>query len=180
MKNQKNWLLIIALCVLTSILWAADKTEDFKPVQIPILVDEKGTLKDLKGVYVLIESLTPQANQKGLTEQQLQTDVELKLRQNGIKVLTREESFSAPGSPYLYLNVNVVISDRVLSPYNISLQLKQNVILSRDNICCKGITWEKGGTGIAGEAALVESVRGLVKDVVDMFINDYLAVNPKK
>src|SRR5437867_2429316 len=67
----------------------------------------RATLRRLQGVEVIIEHLRPEIEQAGLTGQQLQTDVELRLRHGGIRVLTQAERFRIPGEPSLYINVNV-------------------------------------------------------------------------
>jgi hypothetical protein len=68
--------------------------------------EERQTLVGLKGVRVVVENINPNAEKDGLSLVLLQTDVELKLRQAGIPVLTGEETFRAPGSPFLYLVVS--------------------------------------------------------------------------
>ena len=49
---------------------------------------------------VLVEDMTDDAKRLGLNTVQIQTDVELKLRLAGIKVLTKEERYGTPGTPY--------------------------------------------------------------------------------
>jgi hypothetical protein len=53
--------------------------------------DTRTTLRRLSGIRVLIESLEPDMERAGLSQQQLQTDVELQLRHAGLRVLTTEE-----------------------------------------------------------------------------------------
>ena len=48
-----------------------------------------GSLKGIKGLRVTVETLNPSIEADGLREYQIRTDVELKLRLAGIKVLTR-------------------------------------------------------------------------------------------
>jgi hypothetical protein len=71
---------------------------------------ERESLKGLQGVGVLIENLNADAERAGLDSSTLTTDVELRLRQAGIVVLSRAERVRAPGSPYLYVNVAVIKS----------------------------------------------------------------------
>jgi hypothetical protein len=58
---------------------------------------ERATLRGLDGVQVVVEDLQPDVERNGLTRQQLQTDVELRLRKAGIRVLTEQELDRAPG-----------------------------------------------------------------------------------
>ena len=58
---------------------------------------DRKSLRGLKGIAVVVEALQPEAERDGLTKSQIKTDIELKLRQAGIHVLTTEESFKTPG-----------------------------------------------------------------------------------
>src|SRR5947207_10859466 len=69
------------------------------------------TLAGLNGAAVLIEQIRDDAQHDGLWTGQVQTDVELRLRQAGIPVLTEEQMLAAPGSPYLYVNINTYKSE---------------------------------------------------------------------
>lgn len=138
----------------------------------------RATLKGLSGVRVLID-LTPDAERAGLTMVQLQTDVELRLRQAGIAVLTKEEWHSSPGQPWLWVQVTTLRTATGLSAYHIGVELNQNVFLERNSSPSDASTWSTAGiTGIVG-AAKFPTLRDDVKDEVDRFINAYLSVNPR-
>jgi len=54
------------------------------------------------------------------------------------------------------------------------------VLLERDTTkFCFAATWDKSYAGIVG-AKYIRDIREAVKDLVDEFANDYLAVNPKR
>ena len=142
----------------------------------------KHTLKGIKGVGVLVDVLEPDIEKDGLHRSSIQTDVELKLRMAGIKVLTEEETSKEPGAPYVRVSVFTSIrADLELYVFTIHVALRQLVDLSRDpEIGCVVDTWSSGGSiGTVGSAN-VASLRDNVKDHVDGFINDYLAENPKE
>jgi len=143
---------------------------------------QRKTLAGLQGVRVVIEDLSPDAERDGLSKPTLQTDVELKLRQAGITVLTRETGNPAPGDPWLYLNVATVKRSTGLYAFNVYLKLNQDVRLTRaPSTMMSAVTWDALGTvGIVGSEPFSSTVRGVVKDQVDQFINAYLAANPKK
>ena len=87
----------------------------------------------------------------------IRTDVELKLRLAGIKVVTKEESFKLAGSPYLYVNAQVRLSRQThgLAHYAISCELHQVVTLTRDvSISTDASTWDASGVGLAGTSKL--------------------------
>jgi hypothetical protein len=142
------------------------------------------SLKGLKGVHVAVENLSAEVERDGLNETSIQTDVELKLRQAGIRVLTAAEMFAAPGRPILFINVNPKSDARgvgVLYAFFIDVELRQSVQLDRDPSIWPGTaaTWNVASIGTVGRSNLRE-LRDIIKDQVDQFINAYLSVNPKK
>lgn len=149
-----------------------------------VAIDSKSnraTLKDLPGVGVLVEKLPEELEREGLRRDQLQRGVESQLRKAGIKVFSREECSKIPGEPYLYLNLNVNISktESDLYPYTIDVMLIQKVSLVRDpNRITYAITWSTGGVGSITKS-IVNQLRDNVAEVVDIFIQRFLAENPK-
>jgi hypothetical protein len=97
-------------------------------------ISNRATLRGLKGVGVLVEKLPPEVEQEGLKRDQVQMEVESRLRTAGIKVLTKEEAFNTLGEPFLYINVNVNIAktESDIYPYGIDMSLIQKVSLLRD------------------------------------------------
>ena len=184
MKAKRHVVVLAVLAVLIPALWAvvraAEKTDGTAP-QPKLAIEQRDTLRGLQGVAVAVEGLEPEVEQLGLTSEALQTDTELQLRQYGIRVLSHQEQLATPGMPYLYVNVNVKSIETVpIVAVNIQVKLQQHVSLERDpTILCSGTTWETGGVMMPLRSDLGQ-VRGGIKDIVAGFINDYLAVNPKK
>lgn len=153
----------------------------------PILAQDSVLAREsLRGlpaaVFVLIENPPPELESDGLFRAQLQTDVELKLRLAGIKVLTREQHLvqDEDGRPYLYLSINSVKRQSGFYSLCIDISLMQDVRLVRNFQLVYGVsTWSKGSVMTVGENRLRQAVRDDVKDRVDEFINAYLSVNPK-
>lgn len=146
-------------------------------------MQERESLKDLPGVTVVVERFRSHAEDAGFDKQTLQTDVELKLRMAGIKVT------EADHGPWLYVNVNALHRERnKANVYGISLELNQRVLLasqvrsdpgksSKEALALSkmfGITWTSGSVGVGK----FDDVRTAVKNLIDKFINDWLAVNP--
>lgn len=162
---------------------------------IQIALEPADTLKGLQGVCVLVSTTTTtkEAEKYGLTKQVIQTDTELRLRQNGIRVLTREElgerfhAFYLTGlkrmdAALLHVIVNPVIAeDMGVAAVAIDLRVMQTAFLPRErDILYRGaVTWQSGSVRLVGLGMLKE-VRERVKDVVDEFLNEYLAANPKE
>ena len=147
--------------------------------------DSRQTLAGLTGVYVVVSEIEDDAQRVGLSQTQLRTDVELKLRQAGIKVLSREEVANAPGFPFLHVNVSTLQLTKAatgLYAFNTNIALLQFIQLPRDpSIVGLGRTWNATGSyGTVGSSKLGEELRKTVRDLTDQFINAYLAANPKR
>lgn len=177
MTNKKLWVvlttMVLGLVTLDSLASAISDDQY-----------SRETLRGLLGIGVAVEDLSPDAKKHGLTEERIKTDVELRLRTAGIKVLTDEERLKTPGSPYLYVNVGTMNvgtrGNHGLYSIALMVDLVQEVSLERNpSIKTLASTWRSGGVGAVGELNLSQ-IRGAVKDKVDEFINAYLAVNPKK
>ena len=176
MKAKKYWILAAMLVVLcVTALWAANG-------DVPIVKRlERESLTDLKGVIVAIEGLQPNTKRTNLTEGILKTDTELKLRQYGIKVFTKKEWYEDIRVPCLYLNVNSVRHpDQTAYIYHIKLSLNQKVFLfTEPTRWLIAATWHQSTLGIVPTDKLFNEIRQVAKIMVDEFINDYLAANPK-
>jgi len=157
------------------------------PFYIPDLsaqtpVTERETLRGLKGFYVFVEEQRDEIKQAGLTKGILRTDVELKLRKAGIRVLTKDEMFLMQGTPQLLVDVTAFKTERVLDEvsgfiYSVNIDFMQRVLLSRNrSIKATAITWQRTFLGITPK---LRHIRETVSDLIDDFMNDYLAANPK-
>lgn len=143
--------------------------------------EARSTLKGIKAMRVEIEPLPSDLERLGLTHDQIQTDVELRLRQSGIAV-------SDPGdtaTPLLWVALNSQHqTDSPILGFSIKVEFIQFVRLSRNrNIRAPAPTWTVDGVGTAdvhpSEATRTE-IRGLLRDFVDRFLNAYLEQNPKQ
>jgi hypothetical protein len=122
-----------ALLVLIAVLGAVTSTGHGVAAQEN---PERRSLRGIQGIRVVIENMDPMAERHGLTATQVRTDVELRLRQAGIRVLTFDErDYLGSGDPFLYININTVFGDGTtagLVMYSIGVELMQVVWLQRD------------------------------------------------
>jgi hypothetical protein len=133
------------------------------------------SLKGISAVTVLVEDLSDSAKLLGLTADTLRTDVELKLRLAGMRVMANEEALKLTDVPALYVRVTVLPGGVAAG---IDVQLGQNALLRRNGqLVYDATTWER--TGVVANATL-QFIRDRLKDQVDDFLNAWLSVNPKK
>jgi hypothetical protein len=138
----------------------------------------RDTLRGLPGVAVLIAEPAPEVERAGLTRTQLQTDVELRLRQAGMRVLTQVERLSTIGQPFLYVRVQVVMDPIEFAPSHAEVALYQKAYLETGETTQVASTWEVSALGMVGRANF-SPLREKVRELVDQFINAYLSVNPR-
>jgi len=173
--------LVTLIVAFWAVVHAADKPGGSAPK--PTYAATQGaTLRGLKGVEVLVESPQPHVERLGLTAEAVRIDTQLSLRQYGIKVLTHEDAVMTPGRPSLYILVAAAGAANELPAVSgfVLVQVSQSVSLDRDpTVHCLAATWQKESWWTVGRSK-VEKVRDLTKDVVSIFINDYLAANPKQ
>jgi len=133
------------------------------------------TLKGITAVGVQIAPLPDAARIPGLTREIIQADVELKVRAAGIRIVTMEESHKLLGDPNLLVSVSG-LEDAQLA--HIKVELHQNAVLQRNKQLLPGVvTWSEG---ITGEKQSSQDIRDMVEDMIDVFLNAWLSVNPKK
>ncbi|MCX5811782.1 MAG: hypothetical protein NT178_04465 [Proteobacteria bacterium] len=142
------------------------------------------TMNGLQGVCVTVENIQPNiqkyAQKAGVTREQMQKDIETKLKSAGIKALNREEWLTAPGKPMLYVNVNTHEYEKYWYAYDIKVELQQVVSLEMNpSIKTMADTWSTNMTGIANIGTL-NLIRNNVGVLSERFINAYKSVNGKK
>lgn len=140
-------------------------------------------LKNLKEVHVFTAGVTSDFERKvSVYKAQIQTDVELRLRKAGMRVLSPKEH--QPGVT-AFLVVNILVAefsgtDELPSLYAISLDLFLNQPFKfTSSNGHYAITWHEAAVYLYGEET-VKNLRSAILDLVDRFINDYLAANPKR
>ena len=85
--------------------------------------------------------------------------------------------------PVLYINLNIVV-DEVMqhAAFSIRVELQEGAYLCRNGaLFCDVPVWKKGvGLGTCSPSDLKDYVRECLRDIINEFINDYLAANPKE
>jgi len=130
------------------------------------------TLRGIKEVNVVIESIEPEIQSMGLTQAQVKADVEAKLREANIAIAPDIER----GRPAVYLYVQVMRPEKINRLfYSISLSLLQNVVLERDpEVKTNTDTWV---ARILGMSSGTEAIRSDIRSLLDQFIEDFRKAN---
>lgn len=202
MKAKKYWILVIVSLSILIVVWPAQRitgetglsakekengrnltaVQELAMSTESVFANHKEVLEGLEGVSVKVGGIKPEVEKYGLTTKDLQTDTELQLRQNGIKVLDAQEWLFTPAWPTLYINMRVgeIHVANVLT-VEIGAQFEEKVVLLRKptRYCSGACTWQRNIVVIVGLSG-IKHIREDVKDLVNEFINDYLAVNPKE
>jgi hypothetical protein len=135
---------------------------------------ERTTLRGIAGVRVLVE-LSGDAKH-GPTKEQVQTDVELRLRKAGANVVSE-------GTTYLRVTADIM---EALAPadgvyaFDCEVSVHQGVVVALNGIAGILPTWSSGYLGVVGRNNMERSVRDALGDLVDRFLNAYLDANPKR
>ena len=142
---------------------------------------ERATLKDLGNVRVVVSDLSRTVESQGLKKQELQADLEKRLRAAGITLLS--ESERARGMPTLHLNMLLADADDAQTAYvySLDLTLSQEVRLMRaPNIRVTSPTWKSAGAVGVVENDKLSTLRDAAGHAVDAFIAAYRAANGAK
>jgi hypothetical protein len=137
---------------------------------------QRESLRNLRRLSLVIEHLTPQAEESGFNRDQLRQFVKRRLHRAGIEILPKEKIYS--NFPYLYVNVNVMKTNVGLSTFATQVALKQRMVLPREPFVeMYAATWEVAGLGTVGTNNLTALTESTCK-LIDEFSDDYRAMNP--
>ena len=138
----------------------------------------RDTLRGLPGVEVLVEGLQPELERSGLTGAAIRADVEQRLRARGISVYASQADNPSPAKPYLYVHINALPLQRPEGyAIAVQLQLRQTLrsLVTSSNIV-NAMTWDTHNV-LGVPTPNLQSVQAEVRDYVDRFIKDWLAVH---
>lgn len=131
---------------------------------------ERGTLRGIRAVSVLVENLDLELAASGLTPALLRSEVESRLRRGGIPVSTKGSD------PVLYVHVYGIKTPDGFWTLALEVSLRQHVRLGRDlRIATEAATWNRGRLAAMHDpSAVCEELL----EVVDRFSADVLLANP--
>src|SRR5262245_5418282 len=158
----------LRVLILLGLMWY------WPTVGLCFTADKRETLRGLSEISVLVEYLPDDIEREGLNREHLQRDIEVRLRQAGLHVLTISELANSPGAPYLYVAVYPITTPSVnFNAYAVALTLKQLVQLSRHPATeLFATTWD-GPMHLSPLNELRVDLRTRILDAVGRFIIDY-------
>ncbi len=144
-------------------------------------------LRGLDGLWVLVEDLPNPAHEGAVTRDALKTYLEMRLRKARIPVLSHHEWLASERHPTPQLSVVAIRTTPGGWAHKLSLQVKQHACIGRlegqeglllpPRGCSRFMTWDVSVLSPTTEG-LADSVRGLLAQLMDQLVNDYLAMNP--
>ncbi len=132
--------------------------------------DEREYLVDLREVNVLVEDLPAEIEAAGLTRDRLETAVEERLRERRVPIGRSRLAGD------LYVRIGTHRGSTGLYAYFARVSLQQLVTIEGNRQRAFVDTWDLESLGMVGEGNLPQ-VQQVVLQIVDVFIEDYFAVN---
>ncbi len=121
----------------------------------------------------------------GLTAESVFNQTKKQLQGYGIKVISQKELQAIPDHQRLtltlYINISTQLIDGIdIVPVYTSVEFWETVQLARNpEKFCIATTWKEGAIQMGEKKALLH-ITTTVRDIVQVFINDYLAANSKE
>lgn len=147
------------------------------------LADTSRVLRGAPGVrVVLFHHTNDKAN--ALSSERIKTDVELRLRLAGIRILSKNEWMATPGMPSLHVYFSLVRREEIPHLYAYMIHVFFLELVRQERRTYEepilAATWGvPKSAGLVGAASL-RDVRKQILDEVDEFINAYLKANPRQ
>ena len=143
----------------------------------------KETLHGILALRITVENLNKNAKRVGLKEAAIKKSVRRRLEKAGIRVTT---GLVLPRDPQLYVNINSTATIDAsgkrtgFTVCNIDCELKQLVTI--DGVAKMQVagTWSLGALALAPDKQIAGVVEDNLAGIVDAFLKDWSAENPKK
>ena len=165
------WYCLLFVCVVLvcNVCTAADKE----------LTGAERSLKGLTGVEVVVSDPDADERRAGLTKAVLKTAVELRLRRNGIKVLSKGAALKTRAMAEIYIEINNHHSGDGLVAVAFIFELRQ-AVTTKHGQRVMGATWSRGSVAAVGRSKFKRASLESIADFTDQFSNAYLKANTKK
>jgi hypothetical protein len=141
------------------------------------------SLKGLKHLYVNVTRASTDNDYGFLSDDDIKTAVESKLRIAGIQLADDKDAAHVLEHEGAFLSVSLTVIRAEygsIYAFHIGIEVDQTTRLLRNQtiVVPLSATWSRGTTGILTKDRL-RSIRDNMNDLIDIFVNAYLSVNPK-
>jgi hypothetical protein len=137
----------------------------------------RDTLRSLPGVEVLVEKTSPELERLGLTASALRRDLEARLRAGNVTIYAGQTDNPSVAKPYLYLILDPLELPGGRLAVAIQLHLRQTLESKvTGSQIVNAMTWDQH-TLVAFTPSETSEVRTAIRDMVDAFVADWLAVH---
>lgn len=138
------------------------------------------SLRGLRALDVIVEPLPVDAEKDGLRRPTLQADIELRLRRAGITIVN-DRTVPWPEAAVMRLRMDGLkreLDQGSFTEYKLTLEVLQGVALIRDPaVRSVDAQWQRTTEGVQLSTMLVQSVRDGLRELIEHFVDDYLAAN---
>lgn len=132
------------------------------------------------GVEVELQGTETAQRMAGVLQSELQVKSELKFRKAGLRVLPTDTALHQPGGPVLSVVVLLLAGNDHFLVYHLHLELQEVAVLRRNSNLGSVGTWRTSYLGVVGiERNPANTIREDLDSLLDDFLNDVLASNPK-
>jgi hypothetical protein len=152
---------------------------DARPAPAATLDPDIASLRGLVTISVVVEELAPAAAQHGITRESLETIIERRLRQSGIRVANDPAADAT-----LYLRVTFLAREATgrtprAAVYHAGLELQQIAKLEKNQAWAYPTSWRTGDLVVHPLDGIAENMRAQLNRQMDKFLDAYIAANPK-
>ncbi len=174
MRLAKSFVVVLFTLCTSYLCSADDTTRDWM----------RRPLSKVRGVYVSV-TVGKDIKDAGVTPESVRTAAELILRQSGIRVLSEKEWSEIGGLPFLQITFegfNVPKSTNIVYLYGAHfvevLYSPRLGMAKQDGFLAS--TWQHQMYGVNEPAGMLKVKNDATSESIGDFVNDYLAMNPKK
>jgi hypothetical protein len=179
MKDKKTFVIMIAGALIVSGIFAGIKTIAQEPDKAEIQQEFRKRLTGCEGIAVYVNVIAQDASEQQSMKEKVEGDVEQVLKDGGIKVLSEADIQYKQGRPRLRVHLVTFKEPQQRDVYIYSFRIfhLEDAILDRTDRYTEGLCWD---SGIYVGRERLSAIRSTLKSHVLRYVNDYLAVNPKK
>ncbi|MDQ3179698.1 MAG: hypothetical protein M3Q33_04175 [Acidobacteriota bacterium] len=173
MMINRNLISILFILLIIALNVGNAYGQDENPSDLLDRVDSllRENLGGLKKVRIFVNPLDKAIKESGLTEAQLRTEAEIRLRRVGI--------YDEKASAFINIYVtNTEVNDYFIK-YKLKITLTESARLERNNSSLSVTTWERTDFATVEKNQIQNTIRNKVEQKMDQFIKDYQTDNSK-